>query len=146
MVGDPEIGENSAADMLGIVCAERSSAIDSDLSSAHIETPIHDVSLIDISDALVSVQIVQCLRAAVPGKIACSGEGYHLHVADAPGDERRIRKMSDPDRDVDTFSDKVDVSTGNLHLDSDIRKPLPERRQSRDDKHSAEGRGQADTH
>src|SRR5947207_6147 len=86
MVGDAEARKDRAADMLGVVGAERSRTVDRDLPAVYVETPPDDIPLVDIADALVGAQFVQRLRRAVLGKIAGGGQGYHPHVADAPGD------------------------------------------------------------
>ena len=58
VVGDAEAREDRAADMLGVVCAERSPTVDRDLPAVYVETPPYDIALVDIAETLVGAQFV----------------------------------------------------------------------------------------
>ena len=58
MMGDAEAGADRAADMLGVVGAERSPTVDRHLLAVDVETPPDDVPLVDVADTLVSEKLI----------------------------------------------------------------------------------------
>ena len=66
-------------------------------------------------------EIGRPLRPPVPGEIVGAADQHLAHRRDPAGDQRRIRKLADPDRQIIAAAGEVDGPVVELDVELDAR-------------------------